>query len=152
MTKWAKLASDGTSIDVLHLHRPDDLSGIVEVGDDVVADWLLVDGEFVAPPPAPPPVPIAITVRQFALEAKARGLMPQAEAVAFVSVRAIPAAIQAVLATMPAEARDEAEITVAAALEFDRHHPLTLAIADAMRGDDPLEMFADDFFRGAAAR
>jgi hypothetical protein len=118
-----------------------------------LASWV-ASGGTIAPAPTPvEPVPASITDRQFALEARDRGFVTQAEAVAFVTVGTLPAALAAVVAALPSAAeRDDAVIAIAGATAFDRTHPLTLVIGEAVRGAVPLDVFLDDFFRAAGAR
>lgn len=152
MTKWVRLADDGAAIDAIYLDEPEDVTGFVEVGDDVLADWRLDGLTFVPPPPPPEPVPVSITDRQFAIEARDRGFVTQAEALAFVRTGALPAALDAIIAALPQADRDDAEITLAGASTFERSHQLTAVIGDAMRGEVPLAEFLDDFFRSASGK
>lgn len=112
------------------------------------------DGSACHPPPPPPPPEVdAISDRQFAMEARDRGFLTQAEAVAFVSSGALPTFIVAFIASLPTQAaRDDAEITIAGATVLERHHPLTLALGERMRGETPLDDFLDDFFGAAGMR
>lgn len=152
MTKWVRLTADGTTIDAIYWEEPEGEDGFIAAGDDVLADWRLVDGAFV-PPPAPPlPVPTSITDRQFALEARNRGFVSQAEALAFVRTGEIPSTLATIIAELPQAAQDDAEITISGAATFERSHPLTLFIGDALKGDADRDDFLDDFFRAAGAR
>ncbi len=118
-----------------------------------LAAWIAAGGEIAPAPTSVEPVPASITDRQFALEARDRGFVTQAEAVAFVTVGTLPAALAAIVAALPSAAeRDDAVIVIAGATAFDRTHPLTLVIGEAMRGTVPLDAFLDDFFRAAGAR
>lgn len=155
MTKWIRLAEDGATIDAVYCVEPASavLSSFIVAGDDVLGDWRYVDGAFVPPPPPPPPVPESISDRQFAMEARDRGYITQAEALAFVSTGTLPAALVDIITALPTpEARDDAELLLAGATVFERSHPLTLQIGNAMRGDEELETFLDGFFSGAGAR
>ncbi len=111
-----------------------------------------VAGEFGAiwPYVAPPePVP-SISDRQFAHELRARGMITQAEALAFVARGELPGALAALIAGLPTQAeRDDAELLIVGATNFDRDHPFTktLAARFAWSSND-----IDDFFRAAARR
>jgi hypothetical protein len=118
-----------------------------------LAAWIAAGGEIATAPTPVEPVPASITDRQFALEARDRGFITQAEAVAFVTVGTLPSALASIVAALPSTAeRDDAVIAIAGATQFDRTHPLTLTIGEAMRGSVPLDAFLDDFFRAAGAR
>lgn len=151
MTKWVRLATDGISIDAIYWEEPAGEEGFIACGDDVLADWLYVGGAFVPPAPPPPPVPDSITDRQFALEARNRGFVSQAEALAFVRTGEIPSTIATIIAELPQAAQDDAEITIAGAATFERSHPLTLIIGNALKGEADRDDFLDDFFRSAGA-
>lgn len=105
-------------------------------------------------PPVPEPIVVdAISDRQFALQARDLGFLTQAEAVAFVSSGSLPALLVAFIASLPTQsARDDAEITIAGATVLERRHPLTIALGEMMRGEVPIDVFLDDFFRTACAR
>lgn len=90
-----------------------------------------------------------ISDRQFATELRNRGIITQAEAMAFVSRGEIPAALAALIAALPnQEARDDAELLLAGATVFDRANPYVELIGTAFGwSTDQI----DDFFRAAAA-
>ena len=112
-----------------------------------------VAGEFGAiwPYVAPPaPVPASISDRQFAHELRARGIISQAEALAFVARGELPSALAALIAGLPAQdARDDAELLIAGATVFERAHPLTVTLAAGFGWSADQ---TDDFFRAAAGR
>ena len=96
------------------------------------------------------PVPTSISDRQFAHELRAREIITQLEAVAFVARGEIPSALAALVAALPSQReRDDAELLIAGATVFERAHPLTQSIASGFgwTSED-----TDDFFRDAAAR
>lgn len=100
--------------------------------------------------PPPEPVPASISDRQFAHELRKRGVISQAEAVAFVARGEFPAALSGMIAALPDQtARDDAEILLAGATIFERSHPLTAAFAAGL-GMNSAQ--TDDFFRDAAKR
>lgn len=115
---------------------------------------ILASGDLgipVAPYVAPPEiVPASISDRQFAHELRARSLITQAEALAFVARGELPAALSALIAALPTQqARDDAELLLAGATSFERGHPLTATLA---AGFGWTSQQADEFFIAAAAR
>lgn len=90
--------------------------------------------QTVKPPPIPEPViPEEISDRQFAHVLKNRGVITHAEAMAFVQTGTVPAALAAVVAAIPDQtAREDAELLLAGATVFQRHHPMTEAVRAAM--------------------
>lgn len=118
-----------------------------------LAAWRAAPGNviaaYVAPDPPPPPI---ITRRQFAAEARNRGIITQAEALSFVARGEIPAALQAAVDTLAAgPSHDDAMLSLAGAAEFHIDHPLTAMIGAAFAGAMPPAEFIAGFFRAAAA-
>ncbi|MCA3184385.1 MAG: hypothetical protein INH13_12335 [Cupriavidus sp.] len=112
-----------------------------------------VAGEFgaICPYVAPPlPVPASISDRQFAHELRARGIITQAEALAFVARGQLPGALAALIAALPTpSARDDAELLIVGATNFERAHPFTKTLAARFGWSSN---YIDDFFRAAAGR
>ena len=98
------------------------------VGEDEVVLTVLPP-----PPPPPPPIPEEISDRQFAHVLKNRGAITHAEAMAFVQTGTVPAALAAIVAAIPDQsAREDAELLLAGATVFMRHHPMTEMLLAAM--------------------
>lgn len=99
-----------------------------------------------APPPPAPTIP-SISFRQFLLQARADGLIDDVEALAAAESRAMPAAIAAVIESLPADQQIAAKITWLTMTQLDRDTPLTALVSAALGKDDAA---TDDFFRAAA--
>lgn len=114
----------------------------------------MTSAEVAALPAIPPPPGVdQISYRQFAMEARDRGFLTQAEAVAFVSSGTIPSFLAAIISALPTQQeRDDAELLIAGATVFERYHPLTIVVGEAMRGNTPLNEFLNDFFGAAGIR
>lgn len=99
----------------------------LEFSDGVVSrHWTLED----APPP---PVPESISDRQFAHVLAVNGLISQAEALAWVTVGTVPEQVQTVVDNMPdPDIRFGAQMLLSGATIFERHHPMTEALASAL--------------------
>ena len=102
--------------------------------------WLLQKGKLVAPPepePPPAPVPPAISDRQFGQGLWHDGLISYADCEAFVSVGAIPKAMQDIIDTLADDdtgqptPRKEATILVKGAKEYQRSNELVDVIRQA---------------------
>ncbi|MQT14375.1 hypothetical protein [Segnochrobactrum spirostomi] len=115
------------------------------VGARIVPMWAgsADAGISIAAPAAPPPP--AISRRQFFEQAARLGLITEAEALAAAARGDIPAAIEAVIAALPADKQFGARMLVAAAGTFEAATPLAAAIGAATGID------IDAFFRAAAA-
>ncbi|WP_232629170.1 hypothetical protein [Methylobacterium sp. Leaf118] len=95
------------------------------------------------------PVPPIISDRQFAQRLAEIGIITRDEALAFVKRGDVPAALQAAIDAIPGEAdRFAADMQVSGATVFERSHPSTLALAQAL-GWSSAQM--DDLWRRAAA-
>lgn len=100
-----------------------------------------------------PPVPKTISYRQLALEAKSRGLITGAEALALVTTKTLPTIFRAVIDSIQnSDARIDAEITAAGASELNIDDPLIIAIATVITNGTNVQSFLNSFFRSAAAR
>lgn len=99
----------------------------LEYADGAVSrHWTLED----APPP---PVPESISDRQFAHVLAVNGLISQGEALAWVTVGTVPDQIQTVVDNMPdPDIRFGAQMLLSGATIFERHHPMTEALAAAL--------------------
>lgn len=104
----------------------------VEVGPDVLPDWV-PDGHggFMPPPAPPPPVPAPISRRQLLIGLKGLGLITPAEALAAAESGARPAAIEAYFSALPEDVANDARITWASMSICERNHPLVAALAEA---------------------
>lgn len=97
---------------------------------------------------APEPVPDEISDRQFAQALADLGVISRAEALAFVKRGEVPAALQAAIDAIPGEEeRFAADMQVSGATTFERQHPSTLALAQALGWSDAQ---MDDLWRRAA--
>lgn len=83
------------------------------------------------PPPPPPVVPPSITRRQLLLALAGAGLISAEEALAAAMTGAVPAAIDAVFAQLPAAEALGARITWATMSVAERDHPLIGALIAA---------------------
>lgn len=99
------------------------------VGNKVVQSYSVVD--------APVEVPEVISDRQFAQQLRKIGMLTHTEALNFVKTGTIPAQLSAFVSALPTlEQRQDAEMLLSGAIEFQRHHELTMAIAAAMGWTD----------------
>ena len=83
----------------------------------------------------PRPVQESISRRQFGFGAVMVGKMTQAEALAFVNAGTLPAAVEAIVQSLPADQQFAARISLASN-EFHRHNPATLMFLPLMQIDD----------------
>lgn len=104
------------------------------------------DGEF-SPPISAEPVPAIISDRQFAQGLAVKGLITEAEALAWVSAGALPTAIDAFVASLPAGEQFSAQMILRGATTFDRHHPFTGMFGTAVGMTDQA---LDNFWRECA--
>lgn len=95
----------------------------------------------------PRPVQEVISRRQFGYGAVRVGKMTQAEAVAFVNLGTLPAAVEAVVATLPPDEQFAARMSLASN-EFHRHNPATLRFLPLLEIDSAT---ADAAWRYGAA-
>lgn len=95
------------------------------------AAWVAAGGVPDPYVPPAPSVPQGISDRQFFQQLAVTGIITEAEAVAAVSTGTIPAALQALVDTLPADARFGAVMLLSGAVTFSRSHPLTEAIGAA---------------------
>ena len=84
----------------------------------------------------PRPVPEAISRRQFGYGAVMVGKMTQAEALAFVNLGTLPAAVETVIAALPGPQQFAARMSLASN-EFHRHNPATLQFLPLLNIDGP---------------
>jgi hypothetical protein len=115
--------------------HPDLLASLVEVKGAAPAVGDGWDGKrFRAappPPPAAPVVPASISRRQLLLAMAGAGLITGPEALAAATTGAVPAAIDAVFARLPAAEALAARITWATMSVAEREHPLIGALVAA---------------------
>lgn len=116
--------------------------------DVASADDLKARGISVEEVPDVMPVPPTISDRQFFQQLAVENIISQDDALAAVKVGAVPAALSALIDSLPADQKFGAEMLVSGATVFERAHPLTVAIGQAY-GWDGAKM--DDFWRAAAA-
>lgn len=131
--KWARIENDQVVEIVLYNPKGRFHPSIVwvECPDVVVENWVYSNGEFSQPPVFPEPVPANISFRQLVLGLKRGGFISREEALAWSRREALPATVQAVIANMPAEQGEEAEITALTMIEAQRSDPLLAAAAQA---------------------
>jgi hypothetical protein len=96
--------------------------------------WVL-DGGIAAVEAAPRIIPPPISDRQFAQGLAERGLISNAEALAWVGPGTLPQAFVSFLGSLPPSDRFAAEIVLTGATEFRRDHPMVEAFG-AMAGMD----------------
>lgn len=77
-------------------------------------------------------VPETISDRQFFQQLAVLGEITQDEALGAVQIGEIPERLAIAIDTLPAQARFSAKMQVSGAVIFHRHHPTTLALANAM--------------------
>lgn len=110
------------------------MRALSEDEEAVVQEGWRYDGAvFTAPAPEPglPSVPAEITRRQMLLAMAGAGLITGEEALAAATTGAVPAAIDAVFAELPADQALAARITWATMSVAERHHPLIQALIQA---------------------
>lgn len=96
----------------------------------------------------PPYVPQVISDRQFFQQAAVAGIITQAEAIAAVQTGTIPSMLQTIIDGLPdADQKFAATMLLAGATQFERNHPLTVAVG-AHLGLTTAQV--DDFFIAAA--
>lgn len=106
------------------------------------------EAEFLASlPPVKPFVPETISDRQFYQMLAMTGKITQDEALAAVQIGAIPAALSGFLAGLSPDEQFAAKMLLSGAVEFHRHHPLTLAVGQAQ---GLTEADIDQFWIGAS--
>lgn len=84
---------------------------------------------YIPPPPSPEPIPDEISDRQFFQQLAVEKRITEAEALAAVATGTIPAAMQALIAQLPADQQFAAKMLVSGATIFRRLHP----VADMIR-------------------
>lgn len=105
--------------------------------------WTLADGIVAKPEPAAPVVvPATISNRQFFQQLAVAGTITNAEALAAVRTGALPAALAALVATLPQDQQFAVEMRISGEKTFSRAHPLTNTIG-ALQGmtSDQIDAF-----------
>lgn len=92
-------------------------------------------------------IPEIISDRQFAHGLWKQNVITYDEAKAFVTVGVIPTDMQALISQMPAAQRQDAELLISGSKEFHRHHPTTIALAEAFGWTPEV---TDEFWRFAS--
>lgn len=154
MNERYALIKDGVVDNVImwdkDLYSWDPPPGYIDIATDnldVMVGWKWTEaGGFVAPDPVPTPLP-PISDRQFFQQASIAGFITKAEALAAVQTGAIPAALQAIVNSIPDEEQKfAATMILAGATTFERQHPFTIQIGYAMGLSDA---DVDNFFIAA---
>lgn len=110
--------------------------------------WLAEGNTLTPYVPPSPHVPQQISDRQFFQMAAIAGLISNADALAAVQTGTIPPVLMDVVNRLPDDMqRFTAEMTLAGATVFDRHHPLTEAVGAALGWTSGQ---IDQFFTSAA--
>lgn len=98
--------------------------------------------------PSSLPVPEEISDRQFAQQLAVAGLISQAEALAFVKTGDIPAALMAIVNSLPSDQQFAAKMLISGATTYNINHPLVGMVAAANGWTDEQ---TKTFWRAAAA-
>ncbi len=126
-----EIPDDGPPIEARY--HPDLVAQLVPVpaGVEVAERWTWDGQAFAAPPPPALVVPASISRRQLLLAMAGAGLITDAEALAAATTGAVPAAIDAVFAQLPAAEALAARITWATMGVAERDHALITALIAA---------------------
>lgn len=133
--------------------RPDWCADWPEMGDAGGVGWLWDGAKFTAPADAAPDLSalrasMTMTRRQVIIGMVSEGLISEAEGIALAATGAAPAAVEAMIATLPANEQAGARITLAAFTVAYRLDPMT-AIFQQAGGMTDAQM--DAFFTAYAA-
>lgn len=98
--------------------------------------WSYADGEFTSPEPEPVQVPVApfISDRQFAQQLAIDGIISEHEALAWAARGDLPAALEAIVATL-GDQQFPARMLLSAATAYERSHPLTAMLGGLLGYD-----------------
>ena len=99
-------------------------------------------------PELPAFLPAEISDRQFSQALAMTGSITTAEALAAVKTGTLPAQLQSSLDAMPADQRFSAEMMLSGATTFERNHPMTIALMNALGWTT---QSTDELWRRAAA-
>ena len=124
---------------------PDWAADYVDIGAAGGPGWTW-DGTTVAPPPDPAPdrTAMRLSKRQVRLGLMAEGLIDPDEAVAWATTGVLPAAIETLVAALPALEQAQARVTLAdftEALRLDPMVPLLASVASPPLTDAQLDTF-----------
>lgn len=140
------LCAQGSLMTILAIHRQqtnwpvDPARPIFQVQHGADTYWVETDGaspdaaeiDAVLTPPQAPLVPDAISDRQFFQQLAIMGLITTGDAIAAVATGTIPASLAAFIGTLPGDQQFAANMMLAGATQFNRSHPMTLALAQGM--------------------
>lgn len=121
----------------------------VQTGEQRVVDFTPEEiAEIQNRPPQPPFVPQIISDRQFFQQAAISGIITEDEALAAVSIGAIPTVLQTIVDGIPDPSQQfAAKMLLSGATTFDRSHPLTEVVRVSLEWT--IEQI-DQFFINAA--
>lgn len=125
-----------------------EIAGVVLVPSDTGDIGWIWDGKILIPPVVNLPVPSSISRRQIMTGLALAGWITEQEAIDALSTGARPAAVEAVISSLPEEDQFDALTKWIGFTEAYRTDPLVLALA-AAEGKSEAEI--DDFFRMCAA-
>ncbi|MDI7864285.1 hypothetical protein MRS76_20305 [Rhizobiaceae bacterium n13] len=142
------VVESGEVVNVILAEQPNDF-GAIPCSDEVCIGWGYQAGEFVSPAAVvpPPPIPEIISDRQFFQELAIRQVITEDEALAAVATGTIPAAMLALIASLPTSEQFSAKMLIAGATTFYRAHPVASLIGD-LYGWDSVQI--DGLWRDAA--
>lgn len=140
-----------TNTFVVKIDGDDRFEFIIDADGPLQAEYQawLANGNTLEPYVIPSaPVPQIISDRQFFQQAAVAGIITQVEAVAAVATGTIPSMLQMIVDGLPdADQKFAATMLLAGATQFERSHPLTIAVG-AHLGLSAAQV--DDFFIAAA--
>lgn len=89
-------------------------------------------GNTATPAPKPSAVPLEVSDKQFFQAAAQLGVITQAEAIAFITVHTLPAALAAAIATLSPADQFAATMAICGARNFQRNDPILGKLSTAM--------------------
>lgn len=144
--KWVRLNPDGTTIDVLFMENPEQ-TDVIEVADEVNADWTLVDNVWTPPINIIEEiVPESISRRQLLIGLTMEGIITPEEAVAAASTGALPSIMQTIVNALPIEQQIIAKITWASMMVCELDNPLlNTALQYLQRSENDRDTFFKNY-------